>query len=184
MAPAQIHNVLFEEKQYFRRTWLLYVVLATTIPIALLLIYGMYQQLVLGQPFGNNPMSDEQMRWLMPLFILIVLTTPAYFAVAYLYIAVTDKDMRIKFFPLKTKIIPFEEIVASNIRKYDALKEYGGWGVRYCGKLKKAYIVDGEYGVELLLRDGQSILLSTRHPEEFAKALQQQSVNVSMQTQK
>jgi hypothetical protein len=119
----------------------------------------------------------------MPLFILIVLATPAYFAVAYLYIAVTDKDIRIKFFPLKTKTIPFEEIVASNIRKYDALKEYGGWGVRYCGKLKKAYIVDGEYGVELLLRDGQSILLSTRHPEEFAKALQQQSVNVSMQTQ-
>ena len=183
MAQAQIHNVLFEEKQYFRHTWLWYVVLITTIPVALLLVYGMYQQLILGQPFGNNPISDEQMRWLMPLFILLVISTPAYFALAYLYIAVTDKDIRIKFFPMKTKIIPFEEIVSSGIRKYDALKEYGGWGVRYCGKLKKAYIVDGKYGIELHLRDGQSLLLSTGHPEAFAKALQQQSVDVSLQDQ-
>jgi hypothetical protein len=175
------HNIIFEEKQYFRHTWLLYVVLITTIPTVLLLSYEIYQQLVLGQSFRNNPISDQQIKWLMPLIIFAVIAPLVYFTFAYLYIAVTDKDICIKFFPFKTKTISFENIVSSKVRKYDALREYGGWGVRYCGKLKKAYIVDGKYAIELYLRDGQSLLLSTKHPAEFAKALQQQSVSVSPQ---
>jgi len=48
---------LFEEEQHFRQTWL------WMLPMSLLLLlvfgFGLYQQLYLGKPFGNKPMSND-----------------------------------------------------------------------------------------------------------------------------
>ncbi len=56
------------------------------------------------------------------------------------------------------------------MRKYSALKDYGGYGVRY-GKNAKAYNVTGNKGIQIELIDGKRILFGSHHPEGFVQAL-------------
>lgn len=50
-------EVLFSESQRFKQWWLWGIVIA----INALLLYGVYVQIMLGQAFGNNPMTNTQL---------------------------------------------------------------------------------------------------------------------------
>ena len=56
------------------------------------------------------------------------------------------------------------------IRKYDALKEYYGWGIRY-GPMGIGYIVSGDTGIQIVFNDNNRVLISTQRPEEFQNIL-------------
>ena len=50
-------DVTYREVQRFRQPWIWAIVIA----ISLVSIWGVVQQLVLGEPFGTNPASDGGM---------------------------------------------------------------------------------------------------------------------------
>ncbi|HID51899.1 MAG TPA: hypothetical protein EYP41_07680 [Anaerolineae bacterium] len=58
-------NVTFREVQYIRRVWWVMLLVGG---IAALMWWGFWQQIILGQPWGNNPAPDWMM-WLLWLFI-------------------------------------------------------------------------------------------------------------------
>ena len=47
-------TALFKEKQRFTQWWLWLIL----IPIGVLPVVGIFQQLILGEEFGDNPMSN------------------------------------------------------------------------------------------------------------------------------
>ena len=50
----------FEETQLFRQNlWVWYMFAIFSLLLLTPLLYGMYQQLILGQPWGDKPMSDN-----------------------------------------------------------------------------------------------------------------------------
>ncbi|MFA9212415.1 MAG: hypothetical protein ACEQSR_01025 [Candidatus Methylacidiphilales bacterium] len=70
-------------------------------------------------------------------------------------------------FQLKGTLITWSEIATIEVRKYSPIKEYGGWGFRYGFKNGKAYNVSGNMGLQMVLQNGDKILIGTQKPEEL-----------------
>ncbi len=158
-------NILYREVQHFRTLWLWLIIL----PISFVAIWGMIQQLIMGEPFGTNPAPDIA---LIVIVILIGLGLPYALYKINLKTEVRSDGIYYRFFPfhLSFRRIGLEDIARYEAVTYSPLKEYGGWGIRY-GRNGKAYNVSGNRGVQLELSDGQRLLLGSQRPEEFAIAI-------------
>jgi hypothetical protein len=156
---------IFTEVQRFRQWWVLLLVLF----VAGIAWYGAIQQIVLKKPFGNNPAPDPVM---IMIWVIFGLFFPALFYSFKLVTEVRYDGLYARFFPLQFHAhkISFEEIKTYEIRKYSALKEYGGYGIRY-GKNGKAYNISGKRGVQFEFLDGKRLLIGTQKPEELIQAL-------------
>ena len=159
-------NHLFREVQHFRQLWLWVLLLA----IAASAVWGAVQQLVLGIPFGNNPAWDGAM---IPIATVVGVIFPVAFYFMNLTTEVRPDGLYYRFFPfhLRFRRIAIEDIVEYGACTYSAIKDYGGWGIRY-GRKGKAYNVSGNRGVWLKLADGGRVLFGSQRPDEFAVALE------------
>ena len=77
---------------------------------------------------------------------------------------------KMKLFHWRERTIPWDDIEQIHVRKYSPLKEYGGWGMRY-GRQGWAYNVRGNYGIQILKKNGKRILIGTQRPEEVGEYL-------------
>ncbi|MCD4745456.1 MAG: DUF6141 family protein [Bacteroidales bacterium] len=159
-------KIRFNEVQKFRQKWLWVILLI----IFGIWAYGFIQQIILKIPFGNNPASDIT-------YVLIGII-PVGFLILFIrlrLITEINKDgIYFKLSPLqfKFKKITPDEIKDYEIRKYNAIKEYGGWGIRYGFKKRgMAYNVSGNTGMQLELKNGKKILIGTQKPDELKKAI-------------
>lgn len=149
-------DAAFREVQYFRQPWLLIVMAG----IILLNIWGVVQQIVLGQPWGDNPASNEL---LLIIFLLSGILFPVFILSINLRVEVRKEGLVYRFFPmhLHDRTIAWQEITGHEMVNYHPLRDFGGWGIRY-GKLGKAYSVSGDQGVLLVLDDGQKLVIGSR----------------------
>ncbi|MFP4090535.1 MAG: hypothetical protein ACLFUB_18945 [Cyclobacteriaceae bacterium] len=147
---------------------ILYVIL---VPIIALMGYGIVQQLVLGSPFGDQPLADH---WLiitgsLPVLILLLLS------LSRLRYRLDNSGIHYRFIPfhLREQYIGWDEVREARIRQYDALREFGGWGIRINFSGNKAYNVIGDrgQGLEIEKKNGKKVLFSTRKPQEISRFL-------------
>ncbi len=163
----------YREEQRFRQWWLLLLLaVAAGAPVAIF-AYGIIQQIVLGKPFGNNPVSDAALIGMAVPILLVVAAVVALIFAARLVIEVRDDGLHVAFWPLMRRRVPFDQIKSAEARTYSPIREYGGWGIRWNLRRGTAYNVSGKQGVQLKLADGRSILVGSRRPEELAKAIQE-----------
>lgn len=82
------------------------------------------------------------------------------------------EGVRFRFFPFhrKERSIPWDQVERAWVRSYRPIPEFGGWGLRL-GRGGRAYTVSGTTGLQLVLRDGQHILLGTRQDPRLRVAL-------------
>lgn len=156
--------VLFREVQHFRKSWLWLVVLLPTI----LAWWAFVRQVLGGEPVGNNPAPDWGV-WLI--WVFIGLGLPLFFGLLRMVVEVTGEEIIIHYRPLTRRRIAIRDIVRAEVRRYNAIKEYGGWGVKGWSRDKMVYNVSGNQGVELLLRDGRSVMIGSSRPTELLQAL-------------
>jgi hypothetical protein len=156
---------IFSETQKFRQWWVWILVLL----VAGVSWYGFVQQIVLKKPFGDNPAPDPVM---IMIWVIFGLFFPLLFYSIKLVTEVRYDGLYVKFSPLQfhSKKIELGEIKHYEIRPYSALKEYGGYGIRF-GKEGKAYNVYGNKGIQFELQNGERLLIGTQRPEEFMQAL-------------
>jgi hypothetical protein len=156
---------IFREVQRFRQWWVWLLLLFVTG----MAWYGAVQQIVLKKPFGSHPAPDVIMIMIWAIFEVLF---PLFFYSLRLVTEIRYDGLHIRFFPLQfhDHKISLGEIKKYEIRTYSALKEYGGYGIRY-GKNGKAYNVSGSRGVQLEFQDGKHLLIGSQRPEEFASAL-------------
>ena len=146
------------------RQWWIQLVLA--IPI-ILFIWAFVQQMIMGVPFGENPMSD---------FSLLLMGALVFGLSALLWTASLKTEyhadgLQYRFFPfhLKTHQLKWSEVKQASLLRYRPIKDYGGWGLRYSFKNGKAFNVSGNLGIRMELKDGKKILFSTQDPDEVRK---------------
>ncbi len=157
-------ETLFYEEQRFRQAWI-WVLLLGVLGI---LLWGIFQQEILGEPYGDKP---------VPTFVLVLLCALPlgliwFFAQLKLMTTVTETEILIHFRPLARRNIPISEIRKAYIRKYRPISEFGGWGVRYGGK-GMAYNVSGNKGLQLELKNGKLVLIGTQKNEALEKVMEQ-----------
>lgn len=134
-------------------------------------VYGLYQQLILKKPFGNNPTSDTGLliASLIPLSIIIL------FSFISLGTEISESGVSYQFFPFQLRkiTIPWANIEKAFVRKYNPITEYGGWGFRLgIFGYGRALNISGNMGLQLVLKNGKRLLLGTKKPEEIEKAMQ------------
>ncbi|MEY3368837.1 MAG: hypothetical protein RI973_1992 [Bacteroidota bacterium] len=160
-------DILFSEKQYFRQTWI-WLIMA---PVNLLFLFGLVRQLGYGKTFGDKPMSDQE---------LIVATVLSFLPMLLILLLKLETVIRrdgiyYRFVPFQWTFrkITWESTEKIYVRKYNPLREYGGWGLRtgLSGK-NGAFNVSGDQGLQIEFNNGRKFLIGTKKPKELAEALQ------------
>lgn len=151
----------FKEQQHFRQWWLWLLLLGlTAIPLV-----GIYQQLILGQPFGENPMSDVGLLF-FAVFILLLLIGFFYFR---LTTEVNSKGIRVSFFPLATRMVDWNEIEKVEFIQYKALS----LGIRISLKYGMIYNTQRGDAVFITLKNDDKLLIGTQQQVGLKQALKQ-----------
>jgi hypothetical protein len=102
---------------------------------------------------------------------VVVILVASLISLSRLDVDVTDSGVTISFRYLwPTRRIAFADIVAVEVRRYNPLLEYGGWGVRL-GPKGWGYMTGGDEGVQLRLRKGLPVLIGSRRPLELEAAI-------------
>jgi hypothetical protein len=155
----------FRETQRMTQWWL-WLLLGS---VAASTWWGLFQQILLGKPFGNNPAPDWTM-WLLWFFIGLLM--PIGFWMMKLIVEVRLDHLYIRFVPFATREITFSEIASCQARRYAPIREYGGWGVRGMKSMKKmAYSAKGNQGVAVELKDGRKVMIGSQKANELERAL-------------
>lgn len=156
-------HTTFREEQRFRKLWIWALILF----IAALQWWGWVQQILLGQPFGDNPGPD----WLMWLLLVVFgIAFPIFFFSLRLVVEVNEQGVLLRFIPLSRRLIQFDEIERCEATDYQPLRDYGGWGIRGLGN-NRAFNVSGNQGVRLQLRSGDVVLIGSQRAADLALAI-------------
>jgi hypothetical protein len=159
----------FKESQKFRQTWLWIVLIILGIVIIGGLGTGFCRQIILGQKFGTNPMSDKGIAAVFLLVLLIYILIFLLFIFARLNTVINDKGIQYRFFPFHTiyHMIIWDDIIKFEVITYNPIRDYGGWGLRI-GKKGKAYNVAGNMGLLIYLKSGKTLLIGTQKDKELS----------------
>ena len=104
---------------------------------------------------------------------VVVVLVASLISLSHLDVDVTDRGVSIAFRYLwPTRRIGFAEIVGLEVRRYNPLLEYGGWGVRL-GPRGWGYMTSSSEGVQLRLRKGLPVLIGSAHPRELEAAIRE-----------
>ena len=163
---------LFFEEQRFTQRWLWIILIVSMLLLVGVFGFGFIQQLVLGKPWGDRPVSDTTLLLVGSVVLLFSGAMIYLFYSLRLITTVRDGGLYIRFYPLRNKFIPCRRIASCEARRYRPLAEYGGWGIKY-GRSGWAYNILGDRGVQLVLDDGKKILVGSQRAEELARALKQ-----------
>jgi hypothetical protein len=150
-------NILFEETQKSMLLTALSIISAVFLVILTVIQVGFHHRL------GNHPAPD----WLLLLFFFCCTGGAIFFYFQKLKTTISETEVHISYGLLTgKKVIRVTDIKSISVRKYSALKEFMGWGVRYSGNTS-CFTVSGDDALEIELSGGDKILIGTQEPEKL-----------------
>lgn len=124
--------------------------------------------IIVGTAYYATQNAEEDTAVIASL-ISLAITIPLVFALAYVRLETRiDKDgLSAQFWPFKftKKTFTWKEIEKCYVRKFNPVKEYGGWGIRGLGRNKKAYHIFGTNGIQIKTKRGRDFLIGTQRPK-------------------
>ena len=166
------NQILFSEKQRFTQWWLWAILILTNA----MFLLGIFQQIILGTPFGNNPMSDIGLLVVSGLFLLLGIS----FLVLRLETTVHNEGISIRFTPFQMRptLYLWDDITEAKIVTYSPLNDFGGWGLRFSFSGKgKAFIMSGDKGLQLVFNNGNKLVIGTNKAEEISQVIEKFNMN-------
>jgi hypothetical protein len=157
---------IYREVQYFRQIWLWLIILF----VAGLMWYNVISRVLFQRSLGSDPIP---LSLLSIFWLLFGVGLPLVGFYARLITEVRADGLYIRFVPfhLSYRKIPFDDIEQANVRRYNPLREYGGWGIRWHLKGGRAYNVSGNRGVQLRLAGNRRLLIGSQRPEALLQAI-------------
>ncbi|MBD8491020.1 hypothetical protein IFO69_19865 [Echinicola sp. CAU 1574] len=150
---------IFKESQRFDQWWV-WVMLAA---VTLVPVYGMYQQYVLEQPFGDEPMSSGGLF----MSFLLILAVDMLFMIIRLRTHINAHQIEMFFFPFKRKIVQWAEVDKAEVVDYG----FVGWGIRLFTRYGTVYNIKGSKGLAIQLKSGKKFLIGTQKPNDLIQFL-------------
>ena len=139
----------FKEIQRFS-PWIQWTISLVLVPLGLLTLYGSYQQIIVGVPFGTKPGSDSAL-------IIITLFSFSFvllFQLLHLKTTIDHSKITIYFFPFTKRTLHWSEILRADIIDYGFVF---GWGIRLTHKHGTVYNTKGRIDLALQLKKRQKI---------------------------
>jgi len=162
-------KTLFEEKQRYTQWWLWLIIGANAVIVIAIFSHALYKQLILGEPWGDKPMSDDGLISISLFVISAMVIMLLVFFNSVLEVVVDKASVSYRYVPLLRK---WKRIEREDIQRYEVKKYFlRGYGVKRDFHGNKTINVKGHIGIELTLGNGNKLLLGTQKPEEFLLAL-------------
>ncbi len=172
-----MNNIIFEENQKFRQKWIWVLLVFCCGLVYVLFGWAIIQQIIIGKPWGSpgKQMSNMGLIIFSIIFYTLVTGLIIIFVKSNLKTIITKNYIHLKFSPfhLKGVKITKDEITSYEVKEYHPIKEFGGWGIRFRTKGKKAYNVSGNKGLELKFKNSNSLLVGTQKAKEINEAMKQ-----------
>lgn len=170
-----VSRPIYREEQSFRQSIIPWIMLASMLILIVGFGVSFYQQLYLGRPYGNEPMSNNGLIWSSIFSFVVVSIVFIFILNGSLVTEIWSDGIRYKFPPLirRMRHIPIAEIAEIKVEKYRPLIEFGGWGWRRRFLTRKtAFNIRGRIGVRVTLKKGSQILFGTQKQEEMKRAVE------------
>ncbi|RZM20676.1 MAG: hypothetical protein EOO88_35500 [Pedobacter sp.] len=154
----------FKETQQLKLWWL-YILIGLEALIIFLVMFVGKQHITFDELHAMNYVPVLAI--VAPFLLVYAINT-----ISFNY-EINERGVSYRYFSItgKHEFIPWHSIKNIYFRKYDALGEYGGWGVKYrlWFKLRdKAYVFnDNNKGLQIELKNGKKILFSTNKLDEL-----------------
>lgn len=154
---------IFEETQRFTQTWLIILITVSNIPALAVIV----------KQYVDKKMTLNE---LLLTFLLVIAATGLIFTFK-LKTEIDREGIKYQFFPFhfSYRVILWKEIKKVYVRKYNAISEYGGWGLKtgfFWNKKKGvAYNVSGNVGIQIELKNNKKILIGTKQPVKVEQVL-------------
>jgi hypothetical protein len=162
-------KTLFEEKQRYTQWWLWLIIVVNAVIVIAIFSHALYKQLVLGEPWGDKPLSDDELVGISLFVISAMVLMLLVFFNSVLEVVVDKASISYRYIPLLRK---WRRIERENIQRYEIKKYYlRGYGVKFDFRGNRTINVKGHIGIEFTLGNGHRLLLGTQKPEEFLLAL-------------
>ncbi len=157
-------KIYFKETQHFNQWWI-WMIIAFSCGIW---VWQFVQQIIMGKPFGNEPATNVGviLIGIIPVVILLL------FRLLKLETIIDETGVKCRFMPFQRQYKTFlpADIVRYEVKKYNPIMDYGGWGIRY-GRKGKAFNVRGNMGLYLELRKNKNFLIGTQTPDSLRHAM-------------
>ena len=133
---------------------------------------AMFEQLIRGEPFGSEPMSNRMLLGFGVFYMLLGALLLFLYFFGRLITEVRPDGVHVRWFPFHRSFIHFP---VQSLERYEAItyrpiRDFGGWGIRHRGG-SKAYNVSGNRGVDLEFTDGKRLMIGSKKPEQMAQAI-------------
>jgi hypothetical protein len=158
-------KIEFKEEQKFTQWWLWLILIG----IGILPIFGIYKQLIIGEKFGNNPMSDIGLL----IFSIFIFGLIAMFWFMRLKTEINQNEIKMNFFPFVKKKVYWNEIKSIQIVNYGFV---GGWGIRLGTKYGTVYNTKGNKGLAIEFQNGGKFLIGTQKEAELNNILEKSRI--------
>ena len=151
--------VLFKEVQRFNQWWFW-----ALFPVLLgLPLYGYYQQIIKGEPWGNNPMSDTG----LIIYVAFSMILTWFMTAIKLTTEITDQTIKGHLFPMAKREIKWEDVASAKIINYG----FVGYGLRVSFKHGTVYNIGGKYGLAIVTKSGKKWVLGTQELDRMKAKL-------------
>lgn len=142
---------MFEEKQHLISKWILLI-------LCILFALIIYKN---GTDFTQLYRSPD---------LWIIVSIFLFFYFVRLKSRIDKQGIYIKFIPFVwNKMIPWDQVDKAYGRTY-TLMDFGGWGYRFSSQ-GVAYNAKGKHGLQLILKNGDRIMIGTQKPQEIEEIL-------------
>jgi hypothetical protein len=169
-----MEKLIYKEEQSFRQSFVPWIMLAASLFMIGGFGYGFYRQLYLGEPYGNEPMSNNGLIWSGILSFVVMSAAFIFILSGNLIIEIWTDGIRYKFPPMisKMRLITLSEIASVEVTRYNPIAEFGGWGWRKrLLKRKVAFNVSGRTGIRVIKKDGSQVMFGTQQKDEMKRAV-------------
>ena len=161
----------FREIQRFRQPWVWCLLLVTNFWLIGIFGYGLVQQLIKGEQWGSNPMSDMGLVVTTVLMVVFSLGMLWLFLTMSLQVEVRSDALYVHFKYWKRQTIQYGDIASVEACQYRPILQYGGWGIRR-RRNGWAFNVSGNKGVRLTFHEGKHLMIGSQRYTELAAAIE------------
>lgn len=166
-------KILFQEKQRFHQGFMGVIITLGGIAVLAPIYYTLFKQVVLDEPNDTSTMTDNELIILTAIVTVFVIGIHFFVHLHELEMKIDRNTIQYRFFPYfnSYKVRNQAEIKEAYVRKYSPIFEYGGWGLRFGFGKGKAYNIRGNWGLQLIFKDGKKLLIGTQKPKELDRIM-------------